>query len=89
MRKDRGGSEMRIRFTYDRFAEYLLAKRLWLLIQEKAEARAPLPQAAKSIFQANLAGAQRDPVVHEALQETLSLVREEIFEGLQRLRMIQ
>ena len=80
MRKDRGGSETRIRFTYDRFAEYLLAKRLWLLIQEKAEARVPLPQAAKSIFQANLAGAQRDPVVHEALQETLSLVREEIFE---------
>jgi hypothetical protein len=80
MRKDRGGSETRIRFTYDRFAEYLLAKRLWLLIQEKAEAGVPLSHAAKSIFQANLAGAQRDPVVHEALQETLSLVREEIFE---------
>ena len=80
MRKDRGGTETRIRFTYDRFAEYLLAKRLWLLIQKRAKNGATLSQAAKSIFQANLAGAQRDPVVHGALQETLSLVREEIFE---------
>jgi hypothetical protein len=80
MRKDRGASETRIRFTYDRFAEYLLAKRLWSLIQKRAKTGVPLSQAAKSIFQANLASAQRDPVVHEALQETLSLVREEIFE---------
>jgi energy-coupling factor transporter ATP-binding protein EcfA2 len=81
MRKDRGGSETRIRFTYDRFAEYLLAKRLLLLIEEEAaKPGVPLEQAAKSIFQANLAGAQRDPVVQEALQEALSLVREEIFE---------
>jgi len=80
MRNYQGRSETRIRFTYDRFAEYLLAKQLLLLIQERAKAGAPLPQAAKSIFQVNLPGAQRDPVVHEGLQVTLSLLREQIFE---------
>ena len=39
MRKDQGGTETRIRFTYDRFAEYLLAKRLLAAYSETSKKR--------------------------------------------------
>jgi uncharacterized protein DUF4062/NACHT domain-containing protein len=70
-RTGRGMSETRmIRFTYDRFAEYLLAKRLLLLIEMRAKGEETLPQAAKAIFQANIPRSQHDPVVHGSLQLT-------------------
>jgi hypothetical protein len=79
-----GEMETQIRFTYDRFAEYLLAKRLWVLIHSQEKTGKSLPQSAKSIFKTNLPQAQRDPVVHGALRLTLSLICKEIFGSLAR-----
>jgi hypothetical protein len=61
-----------IRFTYDRFGQYLLAKRLTQLIMDREKSGVPLPDAANSIFIANVSTAQRDPAVLAVLQQTLS-----------------
>jgi hypothetical protein len=79
-----GEPETRIRFTYDRFAEYLLAKRLLRLIQKRDKDGELLPPAAKAIFNTNLLRAQRDPVVHKALLLSFTLIRDQMFGSLRR-----
>jgi hypothetical protein len=78
-----------IRFTYDRFAEYLLSNRLCELVfrreklilgeNEKTPVRGKradaLAEAAKIIASKNLATSQNSPVVYAALQRTLFLLR--------------
>ena len=80
MRKDRGASETRIRFTYDCFAEYLLAKRLWLLIQEKAEGGVPLPRQQNPFSKRILRVPNVTQWCTRHYWKRVSLVREEIFE---------
>jgi hypothetical protein len=83
-RNELGERETRIRFTYDRFAEYLLAKRLLRLIQKRVKEGNSMPLAAKAIFDKNLPRAQRDPVVHGALLLCCILIRKQIFGSLPR-----
>lgn len=82
-------SILNIRFTYDRFAEYLLSNRLQDLVLEreklllgegekqppKAKHGNALAESARTIVSKNLASAQKDPVVYAALQRTLYLLR--------------
>jgi hypothetical protein len=64
-----------IRFTYDRFAEYLLSNRLYQLILAREKAGETLADAAKAIASKNLASSQHNPVVYGALQRALFLLR--------------
>jgi hypothetical protein len=64
-----------IRFTYDRFAEYLLSNRLYRLILAREKAGEALPDASRSIVSKNLASSQSDPVIYGALQRTIFLLR--------------
>jgi len=64
-----------IRFTYDRFAEFLLSNHLFQLILEREKSGEALPEAAKAIATKNLATSQHNPVVYQGLQRTLFLLR--------------
>lgn len=66
-----GARAVQIRFTYDRFAEYLLSDRFLEMIQEKVEAGMSLPAATEAVVAANLTASQRMAVVYGALQRTL------------------
>jgi hypothetical protein len=78
-----------IRFTYDRFAEYLLSNRLYDLVLQREKSILTeneklsdngrridaLAEAAKIIAFKNLATSQNNPVVYASLQRTLFLLR--------------
>ena len=89
-KSDGGDLDVRnIRFTYDRFAEYLLSNRLYeltlsrekLILEEQSKlprkAKRPdaLAEAARIIASKNLLTSQNNPVVYGALQRTLFLLR--------------
>ncbi|MGB6687504.1 MAG: TIR domain-containing protein [Terracidiphilus sp.] len=77
-----------IRFTYDRFAEYLLSNRLYELILRREKSGEALPEAAKAIISGNLATSQHNPVVYRALQRTLFLLRKHSSSYVSVLRSI-
>lgn len=68
---DTGAWGVQIRFTYDRFAEYLLSLRFLQMIEEEVESGVDRPAAAKAVISHNLIPSQRMAVVYGALQRTL------------------
>jgi hypothetical protein len=71
-RDESGGPVVQIRFTYDRFAEYLLSLRFLEMIEEKITSGMDLPTAAAALVLANLTPSQRMAVVYGALQRALA-----------------
>ena len=63
--------EIQIRFTYDRFAEFLLSNRLLQIIQERTRSGKTLENAAIEVVTANLAAGQQMVIVFGALRRTL------------------
>lgn len=70
--------EIQIRFTYDRFAEFLLSKRLLQMIEELSRTGKTRENAAIDVIAANLIAAQQLAVAFGALRRTLL----ELHEGL-------
>jgi hypothetical protein len=67
---------VQFRFTYDRFAQYLLSNKLAEYIEQLADSGMSLAEAGVQVIQANLPGSQQMNVVFGALQRTLSLIGE-------------
>jgi hypothetical protein len=70
-RNDTGTHILQIRFTYDRFAEYLVSLRFLEMIEEKVQGGVDRPSAAEAVISDNLVPSQRMAVVYGALQRTL------------------
>ena len=66
--------ETQIRFSYDRFAEYLLSNRLNKKIRERSLPGQPLPVLARQVVENNLFLSQRTPIIYGALQRMLFLL---------------
>lgn len=67
--------EIQIRFTYDRFSEFLLSNRLLQIIQQRSVAGQTLEEAAIEVVAANLIGSQQMAVVFGALRRTLFVLQ--------------
>jgi TIR domain len=88
-KKDTGDQPVtNIRFSYDRFAEYLLSNRLYRLILARGELGEALPEAARAIVSKNLASSQNDPIIYGALQRTMFLLRRKSSDYVPVLRAI-
>jgi hypothetical protein len=72
--RNRGGQ---IRFTYDRFFEYLVSERIITSIRDAAGAGSDATDAAVEVIKANLAGAQKLNTVFGSLRRTLVRLQRE------------
>jgi hypothetical protein len=70
-----GRRVVQIRFTYDRFAEYLLSARFLEMIHDRAQRGGSMPAVAQAVVSANLTPSQRMAVVYGALQRALVSLR--------------
>ena len=68
-----------VRFTYDRFAEYLLSNQLRSIIVDRngKHKGKTVAAAAQAVIEANLDASQRMPIVYGAIQQTLALLNNE------------
>jgi Trypsin-like peptidase domain/NACHT domain len=88
VRDESGEPVTQIRFTYDRFAEYMLSKRLALMIFKREKKGEAIAAAAQAVIGVNLNASQRMAIVSGAIQRTLISLKSEKSQYAEILRSV-